>query len=75
MDVRDDLDSLVNVVEDDDGLSEHEEGFWQSRKGVGKGCSGFGDGLEVVDRVVSDESDCSPWLSARSRCTIKAAHL
>lgn len=49
MNVRDDFDGLVDVIEDDYGLSEHEKGFGQAWEWIGEGFSGFGDGFKVGD--------------------------
>lgn len=59
MDVRHDLDGLVDVVEDDEGRGDHEKGLGQTGDRVGEGSDGLGGGLEMGYRVVGDEPDSS----------------
>ena len=54
--MRDDLDGVLKVVEDEEGVYEHEQGFGQPLR------IGHVDGdarLEVADGVVSEEADCA----------------
>lgn len=52
----DDLNSLVNVIEDQDGVAEHKDRF-RDLKGSSKLSLRFR--FEVLDAVVRDESDGS----------------
>ena len=52
--MRDDLDRLVDMIEDEDRVTEHEDGF-RDLKGSSQLSLCFR--LEVLDAVIGDESD------------------
>ncbi len=57
-DVRDDLDGLVDVVKDEDGVAQHEDGLGD-REGLAQLAPRLG--LKVVDAVVGDKADGAAW--------------
>lgn len=56
--MRDDLDVLEDMVEDDDGVAEHEGGFGNA-EGIDQLASGLG--LKVLYAVIRDIADGTTW--------------
>jgi hypothetical protein len=60
--VGDELEVLVEVIEDDESVLEHEDGLGRV-EGGGQGSSG--SGLKVVDAVVGNHADRSTYITER----------
>lgn len=51
------FDCLIDVVKDNIGGEKHEASFRHARDRVVKRCGGSGDGLKVVDSIVSNKAN------------------